>query len=424
MPLNLYRRHRAACEAHHPAESRSGEFEERKKTWKRCACFIFVSGTLAGQFRRKYTGKTEWAEAKAVVTEWERAGNWTGVAPAPAPQPKIDTAPGRITIEQAIQSFTAEFGANAAINTQKKYRLLLGKVRTFSEKRGFLLIDQWKPIDVRDFRASWTVSPQTAAKNMSTIKTFFEFCLSNEWVTRNPARLVKNPRTRDGAERRNEQKLPFTDHELKLMYEVCETRYGKKDIVWSRDTHHKPAIGEPAQYIRKWSGSDLSDWISLAVYTGLRISDVSTFNADRLQPSGEVLVRTTKAGTHVYTWIPEWLQERIRGRAVKFGPQIFGTHTTKDLNVITDLWRRKLKKMWELCGEWSVTPTPHRFRHTFARILLQRGVSVRDVADLLGNSEEMVRRHYAAWIPERQERLTSILKDAFIGKPKPRAEPS
>jgi hypothetical protein len=31
----------------------------------------------------------------------------------------------------------------------------------------------------------------------------------------------------------------------------------------------------------------------------------------------------------------------------------------------------------------------------------------------------MVRKHYAAWIPERQERLTAVLKDAFREKPKP-----
>ena len=55
------------------------------------------------------------------------------------------------------------------------------------------MLDQWGPIDVREFRAIWTVSPQTAAKNMSTVKSFFEFCLSNEWIARNPARLVKNP---------------------------------------------------------------------------------------------------------------------------------------------------------------------------------------------------------------------------------------
>ena len=68
----------------------------------------------------------------------------------------------------------------------------------------------------------------------------------------------------------------------------------------------------------------------------------------------------------------------------------------------------------------EVKPTPHRFRHIFARIILQRGVSVRDVADLLGNSEQMVRGHYAAWIPERQARLTKILQEAFTDKPRPK----
>ena len=65
---------------------------------------------------------------------------------------------------------------------------------------------------------------------MSTVKAFFEFCLSTEWITRNPARLVKNPRGRDAADRRNEQKLPFTDLELQRMYEACATKYGKQEV--------------------------------------------------------------------------------------------------------------------------------------------------------------------------------------------------
>ena len=115
------------------------------------------------------------------------------------------------------------------------------------------------------------------------------------------------------------------------------------------------------------------------------------------------------------------MQERIRARAKALGPLIFGKHSTRDMNVVTDLWRRKLKRLWDLCGPWSERPTPHRFRHTFARILLQRpNVTVRDVAELLGDTEEMVRRHYAAWVTERQERLTKILKEAFDEKPKPK----
>jgi hypothetical protein len=52
--------------------------------------------------------------------------------------------------------------------------------------------------------------------------------------------------------------------------------------------------------------------------------------------------------------------------------------------------------------------------------LLQRGVSVADVADLLGEDEDTVREHYARWVPERQARLTNILKDAFNDKPRPK----
>jgi hypothetical protein len=42
----------------------------------------------------------------------------------------------------------------------------------------------------------------------------------------------------------------------------------------------------------------------------------------------------------------------------------------------------------------------------------------RDVAELLGNTEDMVRRRYSAWVPERQARLTRILQEAFEDRPK------
>jgi integrase len=177
----------------------------------------------------------------------------------------------------------------------------------------------------------------------------------------------------------------------------------------------------PQTYRHRWTGQDIADFISILTYTGLRISDVALFHIDRMNDNGEIALRTTKAGTVVYTWVPEWLQQGIRARATKHGPYIFGAHKTTTLDIITEAWRRRLNKIWEMCGEWKIEPTPHRFRHTFARILLQKpGVTVRDVAELLGNTEEMVRKRYSAWIPERQARLTKILKEAFDDKPKPK----
>jgi integrase len=198
------------------------------------------------------------------------------------------------------------------------------------------------------------------------------------------------------------------DHdELSRMYAACE-KYGK-----FADDRCDPRFF--------WSGEDLSDFIS--VYTGLRISDVATFHIDRLLPTGKCHIRTTKTGKKVYTWIPSWLQDRIRAHATKHGQLICGKHRTTDISVITDLWRRKLNRLWKLCGPWTIQPTPHRFRHSFARILLQKsGVSVRDVAELLGNTEAIVLRFYGSWVEERQNRLTTILREAFADEPKPRAE--
>ena len=400
MALTLYRRHRRECKAGHPHQFRSSEFEERKRGWKRCECPIVVSGTLNKNFRRESTGKWEWDDARAVAAGVEAAGSW-GVDIIPRPEPLPEAGPHRCPIAEATKSFLAELQETAAFATHKKYRLLMARFIKFSEQRGYVMIDQWEPIDVRQFRSTWPVSPQTAVRRMAMMKPFFEYCVSNKWIETNPARAVKNPKGREMANRGNEQKFPFSDDEIKKMYEACQ-KYG-------------------GTYRHRWDGDDMADFISLSIYTGLRISDVALFNIERMQPTGEIRVRTTKAGTHVYTWVPAWLQERIRARVAKHGHCIFGSHTTKSLDVITEGWRRKLNRIWELSGPWKEPPTPHRFRHTFARILLQKpGVTVRDVAELLGNTEEMILKRYGAWVPERQARLTKILQQAFDGKPKPK----
>ena len=43
-----------------------------------------------------------------------------------------------------------------------------------------------------------------------------------------------------------------------------------------------------------------------------------------------------------------------------------------------------------------------------------------DVAKLIGETEEILRKHYAAWIPGRQKRLSEILQKAFEGEPRAR----
>jgi integrase len=416
MSLSAYRRHTQNCTGKHPEGSSTGQHEERKRGWKKCDCTIHASGTLAGKFKRKSSGQQDWPEARAVIEAWEARGSWEGHTPVIIDQP----APGGATMDEAIAAFLQDHEEHSASGTVKKYKILMAKLTAYSEHRGYRVLEQWTPQDIRDFRSTWPVSPQTASRDMSVIKSFFNLAVANEWLSRNPASLVKNPKGKSAADSRHEQKLPFSDDELRKMYEVAEKQYGKMEIKWSKESHSKPAQGIVNSWRYSWTGKDLADFISVSVYTGLRISDVATFHIDRLTERGEVKLRTTKTGSHVCVWVPEWVQQMIRRRSLEVGPLIFGQHETADMCVITDIWRRKLKRLWSLCGPWDAKPTPHRFRHTFARILLELPeVSIRDVAELMGNTEAMVRKHYAAWIPGRQERLTSVLKAAFAETPKP-----
>ena len=52
----------------------------------------------------------------------------------------------------------------------------------------------------------------------------------------------------------------------------------------------------------------------------------------------------------------------------------------------------------------------HRFRHTLATELLGNGASFQlpsfeEMAEILGNSPEIVRKHYAKWSRARQSRI-------------------
>jgi integrase len=57
----------------------------------------------------------------------------------------------------------------------------------------------------------------------------------------------------------------------------------------------------------------------------------------------------------------------------------------------------------------------HRFRQTLATELLGSGASFEEVADILGNSPDVVRKHYAKWSPARQSRIDDLMRRVHSG---------
>jgi site-specific recombinase XerD len=104
-----------------------------------------------------------------------------------------------------------------------------------------------------------------------------------------------------------------------------------------------------------------------------------------------------------------------------------------------DNFSQDLRTINEAAGlEWSCLD----FRHTFGSHLAQKGESLYKIAELLGNSPEICRRHYAALMPEKMretvefesqanhqtggsEKVESMLQEILdkLGGKKPKGEP-
>lgn len=74
-------------------------------------------------------------------------------------------------------------------------------------------------------------------------------------------------------------------------------------------------------------------------------------------------------------------------------------------------WSRYLTRVFALAG--IEAGHSHRFRDTCAVELLLAGASVEDVAMILGNTPQVVTRHYAPWVRERQERLEKLVRQSW-----------
>jgi integrase len=391
MFLTLYRRHRRNCQQRRPEDFQTFEPEERKKGYKHCDCYIVTSGTLGKKFKRLNTKEREWDKALFKARAREALGSWANTVAVS--QTKSATS-ARMSITEASAAWKNK-KLNPALKPSTAYKrkipLLLGRFEAYSKHRGYLWIDQWRLADVEAFRFTWPHKQSTAIATMVLLKEFFRYCLDNEWIPKNPAAKYKEGKPKKGDSEKEDHK-PFTEERMEEMLAACK-RYGGPRYAWK--------------------GQDVEDFMNLSLATGLRISDMVMFDVKRLLPSGEIHLRTKKNGEKVSIWVEAWLQQRIRERAHIHGPRIFGTFESTDIDNLTNNWRIKCNAVWNMCTPWDEhdNPHPHRFRHTFARRILESDLfTFRDLAELLGDKEETVRKYYSQWGPSRQNLLTEKMK--------------
>jgi site-specific recombinase XerD len=256
----------------------------------------------------------------------------------------------------------------------RKYQLL---GREMVDRFGNVPVDSIGIDTLAEYRETWKLAPATSRNKVERLRAFFKFCMERKWCSENPALLIKNHRVVQ------RQSIPFKDEEIAA-------------IMKGVDEFPDSPAGRRKQ---------LRAFILLLRYSGLRIQDAINFTMERIS-DGSMMVRTQKTGQVVWLPLPEVVLEALKGLGER--PFWNGAGTIK---TYMGNWERTLERLFKRA---SVKGSAHKFRHTFSINLLSRGVSIEDVAVLLGHSSiRITERHYSAFVKVRQDRLMEAVRRTF-----------
>jgi site-specific recombinase XerD len=351
--LNLYRRHVRKC----PNDSRDN---------LRCQCPIWMDWTQGSTRLQKSLGIRDWQAAQRRARDMEADGidaYLTGDSAA-------------LTVQKATDDFEADAKNNIQTSTLKQYKILFSRLNDYCKQHGYIFLKQLGVVQVREFRNSWTTySPRTAGKHIERLKRFFSWCVENGWLQDSPAKPLKSPKAGET------DVIPFSEDEVEKILKACN------------------AYGGPNK-------ERLVVLTKVMLATGLAIGDASMLSKDRVIKNGSgwyVELRRAKTGTAVSCPIPIDLGKAFHALE---GETPFWSGKS-DLEDLTKNWRKIYTKIFKAAG---VDGHPHQFRHTAAKRLLVAGLPVSHVATLLANSENIVRKHYSKWIPERQTAFDNAIR--------------
>jgi len=343
----------------------------------KCSCPLWADGYVDGKrVLRQSLGTRDMARArkKAVALE--------------SPDNQIFKS-----VSDAVLSFIEHCESEGLrYSTVRKYRNTLNHLKEFCEKRRIDAIAELTTPQLDAFRAGRKLKAITSSKELELLRQFCGFCSDRRWCTENVAKRIKSPRNI-----KPNDVVPFTTEEVKQIIAACDV------------------IGRgPYERLRARA------MILTLRYTALRIGDVALLGRERVSKDAgrwRIFLRTEKSGKPVFLPIPRELKDALDcvplPRGIEKESRYFFWNGISSERAMKGIAERSLAAVFRL----SLVPQAHahRFRHTLATELLGNGASFEDVADILGNSPDVVRKHYAKWSPARQARIDDLMERVHAG---------
>jgi integrase len=302
-------------------------------------------------------------------------------------------APIQEPIGKAVEAFM-ERCADLEESTRRKYRNALNRLEVFCKARRMDTVAEFTTEDLDGFRANRKLKPVTSLKELQTLRQFFGFCFDRRWIGENIAKRIKGPRNI-----KPNDVEPYAPNEMTRILAACDS--------FGRGAYERARAGALILLLR---------------FTALRMGDVAMLSRDRLIWDAEserwrIFLRTEKNGAPVFLPLPDLLKQALDAlpnpRGSELEPKYYFWNGVTSKRAIKGIAERTLAAVFT---ESKVQrPHAHRFRHTLATELPGRGAPFEDVADILGNSPAIVRKHYAKWSLARQKRIDSLMESIGVG---------
>jgi integrase len=388
--LTIFRRHKRDC----PHKSKG-------RAHVKCDCPLSAEGPLLyadghTEFQREFALHTRnWEEAQRIVRTKE-ADALALTQPESAPK----------TIQQSKDAFVAHLNDTTenggerrklSDDTLKKYeRLLEGWVK-YCEKHGVVYLKDFLKKDetkdhVREFRRTWKDDPTkwSFVKKNERLQAVFTYFVTVKFIEQNPVGSVSLP-ARDQDEI-TEEKI-IKPEQWQCILAACEALRNRQGQGKQIDVDRCRAF-----LLFLWD-------------SGCRISDV--MELDRTQVKGQSF--ELKANKNRKRNFGPLSAETVAALAKlpNNGPHYFWTGNGLLKSAISDI-RRPLSKIFKHC---NIRVNPHMFRHTrISRMLWgdgQHGMPPAEVAEMVGDTEEIIIKHYKHFMPEWRNTLIEKAKKSL-----------
>ena len=283
-----------------------------------------------------------------------------------------------VLADQFIHHLRVEKGL--AKNTIESYSRDLLRYFAFLEKSCLLPLKA-SQIDIMDYVSSLagSLSIRSIARNLSSLKAFYRFLVSDGKIETNPARLISNPKL--------PRKLPGV-----LSGEEVERLLAAPDAQSSRGMRDRAMLE-----LLYASGLRVSELVGLRVAgINLEAGWVRTLgkgSKERMVPMG------SKAQQSLKEYLAYSRPSLLKKRSSSY---LFVTSRAKPMS------RQAFWKIIKRCGGRagiSKEISPHALRHSFASHLLEHGADLRSVQIMLGHSDISTTQIYTHVTRERLKQI-------------------